>query len=213
MPRYSSSMLMLTASSMVRHISPLCTAAKAAPFPKLPKQQMVPPPHPSTMDVDLFLKACEVKHTKSGGPGGQHRNKVQTAVVIKHLPTGETGSATESRSQQTNYKAAITRLRLRLAIACRTELLTADATGVVPSDLWRSRLKAGKLAIAEKHEDFPAVLSEALDAIWRYQEVKPAAEELGLSLSQMVKLLAKERAALVLVNNLRAAKGQLPLRS
>ena len=82
-----------------------------------------------------------------------------------------------------------------------------------PSRLWVGRVKGGKLAINEKHVDFPAVLCEALDCIWREQDVKAASTQLGISTSQMVKLLAKEPTALQVVNGLRASSGLPPLRN
>jgi len=49
--------------------------------------------------------------TKRGaGPGGQHVNKVETAVRITHLPTGLQATAQEERSQQLNRKLALARL-------------------------------------------------------------------------------------------------------
>ena len=191
--------------SLCRQVAPLCAAAK-------PRAPLVGPPHPSTVDTDLLLKAVEVKHTRGSGPGGQHRNKVATAVVMRHLPTGVTGSASESRSQKTNMAAALFRLRVNLALQCRTaELPELAARG--PSALWASRTRGGKLSINEAHADFPAVLCEALDTIFELRDVKAAADGLGVSSSQMVKLLAKEPQALQLVNGLRAEQGLLPLRN
>ena len=42
----------------------------------------------------------EETFTHSGGPGGQHANKVATRVTLKHLPTGLQVSADGERSQQ-----------------------------------------------------------------------------------------------------------------
>lgn len=64
-----------------------------------------------------------------------------------------------------------------------------------------------------RHADFPALLSEALDRIWTFRDVKLAAEALGISTSQLVKLLAQEPPALQWVNALRASQGQGPLRA
>ncbi len=52
----------------------------------------------------------EITVYRSSGPGGQHRNKVETAVRIKHLPTGLIVTATESRSQHKNRELAWERL-------------------------------------------------------------------------------------------------------
>ena len=56
--------------------------------------------HPAKLAPDDLMKECSMKTTKGSGPGGQHRNKVQTAVVVTHTPTAFTGQASESRSQQ-----------------------------------------------------------------------------------------------------------------
>ena len=47
---------------------------------------------------------------RGSGPGGQHANKVSSAVRAIHLPTGYSAAASESRSQQQNKKKAKERL-------------------------------------------------------------------------------------------------------
>ena len=46
----------------------------------------------------------------SSGPGGQHVNKVSTACTIRHVPTGVSVTASDSRSQFQNRKLALERL-------------------------------------------------------------------------------------------------------
>jgi protein subunit release factor B len=65
-------------------------------------------------DPDILKKQVVVETYRSGGPGGQRKNKVETAVRLKHLPSGITVIATEYRSQAENRKLAIERLRERL---------------------------------------------------------------------------------------------------
>ncbi len=66
------------------------------------------PPHIEEKDLRWeFFRAT--------GPGGQHRNKVETGVRLTHLPSGLTVSATERRSQHQNREVALRRLIAALA--------------------------------------------------------------------------------------------------
>ena len=78
--------------------------------------QRVPAPHPATLGEDDLMAACEFGTGRVSGPGGQHRNRVETAVFITHKATGIEGHATERRSQIQNRSKAIFRLRIKLAI-------------------------------------------------------------------------------------------------
>lgn len=51
---------------------------------------------------------------RASGPGGQHRNKTDSAVRLTHLPTGLVVTATESRSQHENRRVAHERMRTAL---------------------------------------------------------------------------------------------------
>lgn len=63
------------------------------------------------------VKATDVRIDtfRDSGPGGQHRNKADSAVRITHLPTGVVVTATEERSQHLNRLTAWQRLEQRLA--------------------------------------------------------------------------------------------------
>ena len=76
--------------------------------------------HPAALPVEKLLTDCEIKKTRRGGPGGQHRNKVESAIVITHLPSKIVGQAGERRSQHENREVAVERLRLNLAVGWRS---------------------------------------------------------------------------------------------
>ena len=163
--------------------------------------------HPAALDPDRLAAECEFRATRRSGPGGQNRNKVETAVILTRRPTGIVAEAAERRPQGENRRQALFRLRLKLALEIRTP------PGEAPSPLWSSRLRGGRIVVSPEHDDFPALLAEALDALAaRHDDVKEAAAALGCSTSQLVKLLAAEPRALALVNGRRAARGLHALR-
>lgn len=51
--------------------------------------------------------------TKDSGPGGQHRNKTESCVIIRHLPTGIEAKAA-SKSQHANKKTARAMIEARV---------------------------------------------------------------------------------------------------
>lgn len=52
----------------------------------------------------------EESFARSGGPGGQHVNKVSTAVTLRHRPSGAAVTVQDSRSQAANREIARERL-------------------------------------------------------------------------------------------------------
>ena len=162
-------------------------------------------PHPASLDEKRLLVSCVSRRLRRGGPGGQHRNKVETAVVLTHTPTGVSAEANERRSQADNLSAAIFRLRVNLALEIRTRI----PLQTFPSRLWRSRLAdSGRISVAAGHPDFPAILAEALDTIDRFDhDPKVAAEALGCTVSQLIKFLKKEPRAIAMLNRRRLQRG------
>ena len=168
-----------------------------------------PAVHPAALAEATLLTDCSLRRGRRGGPGGQHRNKVETAVMIEHGPSGIRAEASERRSQAENRRMAVFRLRVRLAL----EVRTPRGESSLPSALWQSRCRNGKISVAATHRDFPALLAEALDVVTaREMDVPAAAKQLGCSASQLTKLLKIEPRALAQINEARHSLGLRALR-
>ena len=163
--------------------------------------------HPARLSPDELLAECQVRADRRGGPGGQHRNKVQTAVVIVHKSTGISAEANERRSQVDNRRVALFRLRLLLAIEHRSTQESGEEMAS-PSPLWCSRMHGNRIAVASAHDDYPAILAELLDALhcWAY-DLAAVSTYFSATSSLLMRLLRSHPPALVAVNDQRIQYG------
>ncbi len=173
--------------------------------------------HPAALSEDELLAQCSTRRGRTRGPGGQNRNKVETLIELTHTPTGVSAHAGERRSQHENKRVALRRLRLALAVSVREAVPLGDAI----SALWRSRLRgaeAGSRALPRivcnpDHQDFPALLAEALDMLEACRgDPGKAGARLDCSPSSLVRLLKDHPPAMVVLNRWRGERGEHPLR-
>src|SRR5215468_3194574 len=103
--------------------------------------------HPAAFDPKALAAECEFRTTRRSGPGGQNRNKVETAVILTHRPTGIRAQASERRTQGENRRAALDRLRIELALTVRRPMGRNGGDSDCPSALWRSRCRGGRILV------------------------------------------------------------------
>jgi protein subunit release factor B len=65
-------------------------------------------------DDAALLAQCDVETFRAGGPGGQHQNVTDSAVRLRHRPSGLQVVCRAQRSQYLNKMDALRRLRLKL---------------------------------------------------------------------------------------------------
>jgi hypothetical protein len=174
------------------------------------KHSVIEGEHPATLAEEVFLKQVTLDFGRSSGPGGQHRNRKATSCTATHIPSDISGEATERRRQSENRKMAVSRLRRTLATLLRCKLNLASYT---PSELWESRRQGDQFPINSKHDDYPAVLSEALDVLFASKfDMAKAANSLQISKSQIKKLVSGDNPAFTWVNDQRKERDLHPLR-
>ncbi len=186
----------------------------AATWPEpnsLAEVQYIDAPHPSVLALDVFTNQCRLTSHRRGGPGGQHRNKVSSAVLALHESTSISAEANERRDQVQNRRVAIERLRLRLALVLRTAA-SIDATAEA-LDL-RQRWHGRPLKISESNADRAAVMALVLDDLHRAGGQPSLVADLwSISTTSLVQFVATQPAAWLLVNQWRAHHGRSALRS
>jgi hypothetical protein len=160
---------------------------------------------------DALIAQCEVDRYRASGPGGQHRNKTESAVRLRHKLTGVSAIGEDSRSQSENKLHAVRRLRSAIALEVREpygldrispRLAAFAAAGAAPNGA-KTRLTG----------EYWASIGELLDLLVAGDlEIGATAQRLGITTGALSKLLLHDDQVGRVVNDLRRAKGMRPLR-
>ena len=158
---------------------------------------------------EKLLAQCTVETYRASGPGGQHRNKTESAVRLTHRPTGVVATATERRSQHENRHRALVRLRRAIALEVR-EALPAGA----PCDVLAGALgDAAWPRISQKSPIYLVMAAQVLDHLEvAGGRVSDMAERLGASTASLVKFLSLDDDLWQVANRIRQRFGEKPLR-
>ena len=63
---------------------------------------------------EALLRECELDTFRSSGPGGQHVNKTESAVRLRHIPSGVVVTSQQERSQHRNKAICLQKLREKI---------------------------------------------------------------------------------------------------
>jgi hypothetical protein len=167
--------------------------------------------HYLVLNDRTLLDQCEVDTFRDRGPGGQKRNKTDSAVRLRHRPTRLSAVAVESRSQHENKAKALKRLRQLIALNMRGPIdLDRYTPGATVADCISP--SAG-LRLGRRDHRYHQVIAEVLDVLDACGcRVAAAAEKLGVSTSNLVSFFRKDPKLWTRVNEMRAAAGLAALR-
>ena len=178
---------------------------------------------PWYLDLDdaALLAQCDIHTYRSSGPGGQHRNKVSSAVRLRHRATGITAHGDDSRSQHENKALAIKRLRMDFALQLRrpVDKVAGEIPAVVRECLFVPRGKAvttrdlKRLQVGRKDHRFWPVAAALLDILDAFEgRIADAAAWLGITTSNLVSTFQDDRHLLAAAQAMRKKHGLGPLK-
>lgn len=147
-----------------------------------------------------LLEDCDVETFRGSGPGGTKSDTTESAVRLRHQPSGVTAMATEARSQHDNRRRALRRLRIKYAASIRDDV---DPERVSVPEPLRQYLGDG-LRVNQKNPHFPFWVKLVLDVFEAKQaRLGETAECFDLSTNQLVNFLARDDKVWEQANRLR----------
>jgi hypothetical protein len=157
----------------------------------------------------VLLSECDVDTYRASGPGGQKRNKTESAVRLRHRPSGLIVIAEESRSQPENKTRALRRLRKAMALHLRQ---TVEEDGV-PAAVQACIDKRGRLDVGQRDARYLPAVAAVLDVLVACRgSVADTAKRLSLTTGNLSSFLTDDEDMFVEANRLRATFGLKALR-
>ena len=141
----------------------------------------------SLASIDIPASELDVSTMRSGGAGGQNVNKVETAVRVKHLPSGLTVRCEQERSQARNKEIAIGMIKARLLEAQQEQRVQqlAEIRGDAIAAEWGQQIRSYVLAPYKMVKDLRTLhetsqvqavldgeLAPFIDAYLRFQQAE-----------------------------------------
>ena len=158
---------------------------------------------------EVLISESDVDTYRASGPGGQKRNKTESAVRLRHRPSGLIVIAEESRSQPENKARAIRRLRKAMAIRLRRPV---EGDGV-PPEVQACIDRRGRLDVGQRDARYLPAIASALDIFVACKgSVSDAARRLGITTANLSAFLTDDDDVFVETNRLRVTYGLKPLR-
>ena len=165
-------------------------------------------PAPGVSDAELVAE-CDLHTYRASGPGGQKRNKTESAVRILHRPSGISVVATESRSQHENRQRALQRLRTALALRLRRPV----AGDAVPAAVQACIDRDGRLRVGRRDRRYLAAAAAVLDLLTASEgSLAAAAKRLQITTGNLSSFITADDDLMAAANRLRAGAGLRPLR-
>ena len=165
-----------------------------------------------TLDDPALFAQCNFDRFRASGPGGQKRNVTDSAVRLRHRPSGVSAESNESRSQHENRARALRRLRRAMAVGLRAPA-TLDGYKR-PPELEAVRTTNGRLSVGRRDARFLPAVAAVFDLLeaagWRLGDAARAA---GVSTASLGRVLAQDPAVWRAANERRRAHGLSGLRA
>jgi peptide chain release factor 2 len=121
-----------------------------------------------TIDIEINDKDLQVDTMRSGGAGGQHVNKTESAIRITHVPSGIVVKCQADRSQHRNRATAMAMLKARLyEMELKKREVAAAATEAGKSEIgWGHQIRSYVLQPYQMVKDLrTGVETSATDAV------------------------------------------------